>query len=79
MAKLASLILVVTFLAACMPFATEPVFLKHPQTNETAQCGPYRYRDLTATAAALREEKCISDFQRQGYIRLSGGPKKKRL
>ena len=74
MAKLASLILVVAFLAACMPFATEPVFLKHPQTNETAQCGPYGYRDLTATAAALREEKCINDFQRQGYIRLSGKP-----
>ena len=72
MAKLALLILVVAFLAACMPFATEPVFLKYPQTGEIAQCGPYRYKSLTATAAALREEKCISDFQRQGYIRLSG-------
>ena len=76
MANLASLILVVVFLVACMPFATEPVFLKHPQTNETAQCGPYRYRDLTATAAALREEKCINDFQRQGYVRLSRKPAK---
>ena len=72
MAKLTSLILVVVFLAACMPFATEPVFLKHPQTNETAECGPYGYGVYTAPAAALREEKCINDFQRQGYIRLSG-------
>ncbi len=76
MVRLASLILVVAFLAACMPFATKPVFLKHPQTGETAQCGPYKYRDLTATAVALREEKCISDFQRQGYVRLSGKPAK---
>lgn len=72
MAKLASLILVVVFLVACMPFATEPVFLEYPQTGKIAQCGPYGYGVYTATAAALREEKCIGDFQRQGYVRLSG-------
>ena len=76
MVRLASLILVVAFLAACLPFATEQVFLKHPHTGETVQCGPYKYAALTATAAALREEKCISDFQCQGYVRLSDKPAK---
>ncbi len=76
MVRLQSLILVVVFLAACMPFATEPVFLKYPQTGKIAQCGPYGYSAYTATAAALREEKCINDFQRQGYVRLSRKPAK---
>ena len=75
MVRLLSLILIVAFLAAC---ATEPVFLKHTRSGRTAQCGPYGYTSYTATAAALREEKCINDFQRQGYIRLSGKPARRK-
>ncbi len=55
-------------LAACT--YTDTVFLRHPKTGLTAQCGPYRYSGYTATAAAMRESRCIDDYQRQGYERV---------
>ncbi len=57
-------------LAAC---ATAPVNLRHPGTGQTAQCGPYPgYTGAEQAASVAREARCISDFQRQGYERVSG-------
>lgn len=54
-------------LAACT--TTQPVYLRNPQTGETASCGPYNYDPVTANVALSRETRCISDYQRQGFER----------
>lgn len=54
-------------LAACN--TTLPVHMRHPQTNQTAACGPYNYGPFTAQVVESREQRCISDYQRQGYER----------
>jgi len=46
-------------------------YLKHPRTGETVQCGPYSTGGMAAGPNAVRENKCINDFQRMGYIRQS--------
>ena len=48
---------------------TLPVYMRHPQTNQTAACGPYNYGPFTAQVVEAREERCITDYQRQGYER----------
>ncbi len=50
---------------------TEPVILRHTETGQTVQCGPYRASPpLRAIAAAEHEKTCIHDYQRQGYERV---------
>jgi hypothetical protein len=46
--------------------------LQHPQTGQTVTCGPYNYDPVTANVMSQREARCITDFQRQGYERVSG-------
>ena len=46
----------------------DSVRLRHLQTGQIAQCGPYG--QLSSQTAAVTREQCISDYQRQGYERL---------
>lgn len=59
--------------ASCSGFRyTEPVILRHPQTGQTARCGPYFRGGLDGQMTALgHEARCISDYQRQGYERVA--------
>jgi hypothetical protein len=57
-------------LASC---ATQPVTLRHPQTGQTAQCGPYTNMHPLIPALSPHwkaERDCIGDFQRQGFERV---------
>lgn len=49
--------------------ATMPVYLKHIETGQIVQCGPFPNLGMRATAAAFHENQCITDYQRQGYER----------
>lgn len=62
--KMLALVLVVLVFAGC----TMPVTLRHPQTGQLTQCGPYPFPGEVTTA--MRETKCIKDYQRQGYERV---------
>lgn len=55
------------FAAGC---STDPVYLKHSESGQIVQCGPFSSMGLRATAAALHENQCIADYQRQGYERV---------
>jgi hypothetical protein len=66
--RFSSVAFLLVLLAGCA--ATAAVFLRHPKTGETVQCGPYPYTGYTATAVAIQERGCIEDFQRQGYERV---------
>lgn len=58
-------------LSAC---STNPIYLSNA-AGKTVQCGPFPATDyINAAAAPQREAQCISDFQRQGYERVSGKP-----
>ena len=70
MTRMTLAIIPIAALAACN--TTAPIYLQHPQTGQTATCGPYNYDPVTAEAALHREARCISDFQRQGYERQPG-------
>jgi len=61
------MLMAVEILAGC----THTTSLKHPDTGETVQCGPYPSSGLAAEGGAIREAKCIDDFQRMGYVRQS--------
>ena len=65
--KYLAILLAVGMLAGC---TSAPVFLKHPVTGETAQCGPYKNTGMAANAGALREAQCVSDYRAQGYQRV---------
>ena len=54
-------------LAACN--TTQPIYMRHPQTNQAAACGPYNYGPFTSRVVEKREQRCITDYQRQGYER----------
>ncbi len=56
-------------LAGCLT-AAEPVLLRHTQTGELVQCGPYDTAAQHPFASAMLERKCIEDLQRQGYERV---------
>ncbi len=59
----------VFLLASCT--TTKPVFLTHPKTGATVQCGPYPTRGLAKPmAAAMHETQCIQDYKEQGYVRV---------
>ncbi len=60
------------FVASCA--SSEVVHLKNHATGHVVQCGPYtKYGNIPAanetTLAELRY--CVSDYQRQGYERVS--------
>ena len=46
---------------------SDPVYLT--LDGKTVQCGPYLATGIAATAGAIREKKCIEDYQSQGYVR----------
>ena len=51
---------------------TTPVYLAHPQTGATVQCGPYSAAGVgRALAASQHETQCIQDWKEQGYVRVS--------
>ena len=54
-------------LAGCF---NESVMLRHPQTGNTVECGPYDEKSLTAEMTASKRDACIQDYERQGYERV---------
>lgn len=54
-------------LVGCM---SDTVHLRHPQTGVQVQCGPYEETGMTAQIAESERERCIQDYQRQGYERV---------
>lgn len=60
-------LLLVSVLAGC---STAPVYLKHTETGQVVQCGPYPTGGIQAAAGAFHENQCITDYQRQGYERV---------
>lgn len=61
----------VVALLVAVTACTSAVTLRNPQTGATVKCGPYCcvYGARHDTAVA-REDRCISDYQRQGYERV---------
>ena len=58
-------------LSGCAEEFTGRTVMLRNAMGQTATCGPY-YRDsIGSNSMALRESQCISDFQRQGYQRVS--------
>ena len=57
-------------LCALIAACGSAVKLRNPQTGETASCGPY-WIDSLNDSQAQRESRCISDFQRQGFQRVT--------
>lgn len=55
-------------LGAC---TTSAVTLKNPATGQVAQCGPYYVDAIGSDAQARRESRCLDDYQRQGFVRVS--------
>ena len=54
--------------------SVEAAYLKHPQTGQVVQCGPYTYVILRASgepeAAAARQRQCIEDYKEQRFVRV---------
>ena len=69
--RIVLLLVPAVLLAACT--TTQPVYLRHPQTGQTATCGPYNEDPVTASITLSRETRCITDYQRQGYERIPPG------
>jgi hypothetical protein len=66
-ARLSLLVMAGFLVAGCL---TWPVTLQHPVTKETARCGPYCcIYGARHTDAISRENRCLDDYQRQGYQR----------
>jgi hypothetical protein len=61
------MILMSALLVGCR---SETVQLRHPQTGVEVQCGPYEETGVTAQMAESKRERCIQDYQRQGYERV---------
>ncbi len=57
-------------LAGCLPAEPAPALLRHTQTGELVQCGPYDTTAQHPFASAMLERKCIEDLQRKGYERV---------
>ncbi len=62
-----SIAILCLFAAGC---STAPVYLKHTQSGQIVQCGPFPTGGVQAAAGALHENQCITDYQRQGYERV---------
>jgi hypothetical protein len=51
-----------------------PVYLHHPETGKTVECGSYFEDDPALDhSARLLKRGCIEDYERQGYDQMSGG------
>ncbi len=60
---------VLLVLAACG--RVDPVTLKHPETGESVQCGPYTgLTDRSYAGGVLQQRGCIEDYRAQGYKRI---------
>ena len=56
-------------LAGCS--MSDPIYLRHSQTDKKAQCGPYMNAGIAGIQSAMvRERDCIVDYQRQGFERV---------
>ena len=60
------IIFIVPFLLLTFACYSLPVHLIHPQTGKAVQCGPYGVENSNELA---RENKCISDYEAQGFKR----------
>jgi hypothetical protein len=54
-----------TAIAGCQ---SDSVRLRDPQTGQIAQCGPYG--TYSSQTAAKERERCVNDYQAQGYQRV---------
>jgi hypothetical protein len=57
---------------ATMGCSTTAITLRHPDTNQVTQCGPYLIMNPFFPAISGthdQERDCIQDFQRQGFER----------
>jgi hypothetical protein len=61
-ARLITMFAMLTSLTGCQ---SDPVHLRHPQTGEIKQCGPYDKTKNRTWEDAERE--CIKEFLTQGY------------
>ena len=50
-----------------------PVYLHHPETGKTVQCGSYFEDPALDHSGRLLKRACIEDYERQGYDEISGG------
>lgn len=48
---------------------TETIYLKN-MDGMVATCGPYPAAGASGVIGAVRENQCITDYQRQGYERV---------
>ena len=49
------------------------VTLRHPQTGQTVRCEGYWYWNIDpreAQAQELRQQRCIEEYERQGYRKI---------
>jgi hypothetical protein len=56
--------------AACN--TSETIYLRHPTTAQTVQCGPYSKVGNAAAVYAVMAQQlrdCVADYQRQGFER----------
>jgi uncharacterized protein YceK len=49
-----------------------PVYLHHPQTGKTVECGFYFEDPASGHSAKLLKRACIEDYERQGYEQING-------
>jgi hypothetical protein len=62
-------LLLIALLAAC----TSSIKLQHPTPGQVAQCGPYHIAPNVGfgmSRAVERENRCLDDYQRQGFERV---------
>ena len=64
-----ALFISVAFLTAVAGCQSDSVRLRHPQTGEIAQCGPYG--SYSSQTAEKERERCIRDYQQKGYQRVT--------
>lgn len=66
--KFSTALFIVGFLTSLTACQSDSVRLRDPQTGTIAQCGPYGA--YSSKTAAEERERCINDYQRQGYKRV---------
>jgi hypothetical protein len=49
---------------------SDAVYLRYPQVGNKAHCGPYDEKGMTAEMGARKRDRCIQDYQLQGYERV---------
>lgn len=47
------------------------VTLRHSTTGATVHCGPFSYVGATQGVAVASMNRCLDDYQRQGYVRVA--------